>query len=153
MLGWRVSQGCDVWYLKGAVVMTQQGRLCALAHCSFALLLLVWEALVKSRCYPIYPPLVLLPSVSLECEWSLAKFHSYTTQPGFCFARGRHLSGLLFLHFSLVCYIKKKFPYVFKMQMPFFSLSGIEAGFTQQRFIYSFVRQMSNECLLSMGHY
>lgn len=47
----------------------------------------------------------------------------------------------------------KKFLYIFKMSMPFFSLSGIEASFTQQPFIHSFIQNIYNECLLSVEYY
>lgn len=36
--------------------------------------------------------------------------------------------------------------------MSFFSLSGIEAGFVQQLFTYSYVEKVY-ECLLYLGHY
>lgn len=61
-------------------------------------------------------------------------------------------SVLYSFQFGLCC-IKKKFLYIFKMSMPFFSLSGIEASFTQQPFIHSFIQNIYNECLLSVEYY
>lgn len=61
-------------------------------------------------------------------------------------------SVLYSFQFGLCC-IKKKFLYIFKMPMPFFSLSGIEASFTQQPFIHSFIQNIYYECLLIVEYY
>ena len=57
---------------------------------------------------PISPRLIILPSVSLEYEWNLSRFLSYTIQADFCFTKGKHLSSLLFIHFNLVCIIARR---------------------------------------------